>query len=107
MAFGVVWLGLAAAHLGMADLGPGGRDVAGDALLASVTGIDSRLVGLCKRQGGVVPMSISVVAFPALIVEMLVQSSIGRISVLPARPVEWKSGCIEVLPVGARSLSNG
>jgi len=24
-----------------------------------------------------------------------VQSSIGRISVLPARPVEWKSGCIE------------
>jgi hypothetical protein len=32
---------------------------------------------------------------PALIVEMLVQSSIGRISVLPARPVEWKSGCIE------------
>ena len=94
MAFGVVWLGLAAAHLGMADLA-----------LEAVTLLATRYwrPSLVSTHDSLVCASGKEALFnvdicgglPALIVEMLVQSSIGRISVLPARPVEWKSGCIE------------
>jgi hypothetical protein len=94
MAFGVAWLGLAAAHLGMAD-----------AALEALTILATRywrpsLVSThdssasAGGEGALFNVDICG-GLPALIVEMLVQSSIGTISLLPACPVEWKTGCIE------------
>ena len=94
MAFGVVWLGLVAAHLGMAD-----------AALEAVTQLATRywrpsLVSThdsllaAGGQGAIFNVD-ACGGLPALIAEMLVQSSIRTISVLPACPDEWKSGCIE------------
>jgi hypothetical protein len=93
MAFGVAWLGLAAAHLGMADAALEALSMlarywrpslvpAHDSLVTSKADEALFNVDIC---GGL----------PALIVEMLVQSSVGRVSVLPALPAQWESGCIE------------
>jgi len=105
MAFGVVWLGLAAAHLGMA-ICPGGRDVLATRYWRpSLVSTHDSLVCASGKEA---LFNVDICGgLPALIVEMLVAILDRQDSVLPARPVEWKSGASRVLPVGARSLSNG
>ena len=94
MAFGIVWLGIVAAHLGMADVA-----------LEALTMLATRYwrPSLVSTHDPLVPAHSETALFnvdicgglPALIVEMLVQSSVSTIKVLPACPVEWMSGCIE------------
>jgi alpha-L-fucosidase 2 len=94
MAFGIVWLGIVAAHLGMAE-------EALEALTMLATrywrpSLVSTHDPLIPIRGETALFNVDICGgFPALVVEMLVQSSIGTIKVLPACPVEWTSGCIE------------
>jgi hypothetical protein len=94
MAFGLAWLGLAAAHLGMADAALEALTMLArgywrpslmathDSLLVAGTDLALFNADIC---GGL----------PALVTEMLVQSSVGQVSLLPACPSRWAAGCIE------------
>jgi hypothetical protein len=94
MAFGLAWLGIVAAHLGMADVA-----------LETVNMLAARywrpsLVSshdaLGGAGGGEGLFNVDICGgLPALIVEMLVQSSVGTVRLLPACPAEWESGRIE------------
>ena len=87
MAFGLVQLGMAAAHLGLAELAYQILTQLATRFwrpsLVSTHNADSIFnVDLC---GG----------FPALVTEMLVQSSRGAVHLLPALPAAWPSGSVD------------
>ena len=87
MAFGLVQLGLSAAHLGEAEQA-----------LETVQWLASQYwstgFGSFHNVGGLFNTDISG-GLPAVIIEMLVYSEKGKIQLLPALPGEWKSGSLE------------
>ncbi len=87
MAFGLVQLGLSAAHIGEADKS---RQI--------VEWLSSKYwstaLGSFHNVGGLFNTDISG-GLPALIIEMLVYSEPGKVSLLPALPKEWNKGSIE------------
>jgi hypothetical protein len=99
MAFGLVWLGVVAAHLGMAD-------VALETLTMLAAGywrpslVSSHdVMGAAGGGNGLFNVDICG-GLPALVAEMLVQSTTGTattgtVLLLPACPAQWESGGIE------------
>lgn len=87
MAFGLVQLGLAAAHIGEADKA-----------VQLVNWLSSKYwssgMGSFHNVGELFNTDISG-GLPALIIEMLVYSQPGSVSILPALPDEWSTGKIE------------
>ncbi len=99
MAFGLVQLGLSAAHIGEAE--KSGQIV--DWLASKYW---SSGMGSFHNVGELFNTDISG-GLPAVIIEMLVYSEPGKISLLPALPSSWKSGSIEGVSLrGQIALNN-
>jgi hypothetical protein len=84
MAFGVVQLGLAAAHLGDAD-------TTQESVNFLVNGYWSTGMASLHNRGSIFNMDLSG-GFPFLCASALVYSDPGIIRLLPAKPPQWKSG---------------
>jgi hypothetical protein len=87
MAFGLVQLGMAAAHLGLAEL-------AYQVLAQLATRYWRPSLVSTHDAGSIFNIDLSG-GFPALVAEMLVQSSRGAVHLLPALPGAWPSGSID------------
>jgi hypothetical protein len=87
MAFGMVQLGLAAAHLGDAELTQ-------EAINFLANGYWTTGMASLHNRGSVFNMDLSG-GFPFLCTSALVYADPGEVRLLPARPPQWKSGSLK------------
>jgi hypothetical protein len=87
MAFGVVQLGLAAAHLGDAD-------TTQEAINFLANGYWSTGMASLHNRGNIFNMDLSG-GFPSMCAAALVYADPGEVRLLPAKPPRWKSGSLK------------